>query len=215
MSCRKSNLPAPLPDHDVAIVIASDSDDAATRCARSIGPPRAGRGRCSIRRSVSAISIATSCIACSTELTAWIFRQRSLCRARNCFAMSTRPMLSRASHPISHFLSLSGRVDRMRASGLPRSTIAPRSMRYLEARPEQEFFIARFVDYSERRRPVSQVPDRLRRWPALRMPHGDRRSLGHLVSQRRHVAAAQASVSKKRPSCAHSTSASRAAIGPR
>ena len=39
------------------------------RCARSIMRRRAGRGRCSIRRASSAISIATSCIACSTEST--------------------------------------------------------------------------------------------------------------------------------------------------
>ena len=70
--------------------------------------------------------------------------------------------------------------------------------RYLGQRQEQEFFISRFVDYASERWPVSQIPHRLRRWPALRLPSGDRRSLGHLVSQRRHVAERQPSASKKK-----------------
>ena len=57
---------------------------------------------------------------------------------------------------------------------------------YLAERQEQDFFVARFVDYVEPRRALSQIPARHRRRPALCLPHGDRRSLGHLVSQRLH-----------------------------
>ena len=67
-------LPSPLPEHDVAIVIASDSEECreALRKIERVGSA-AGRGRCSIRRSASAISIATSCIACCTASKASIY----------------------------------------------------------------------------------------------------------------------------------------------
>ena len=58
------DLPTPLPEHDVAIVIASDWRNASRRCAKSMCWPRAGRGRYSIRRALFAISIATSCTGC-------------------------------------------------------------------------------------------------------------------------------------------------------
>ena len=45
------------------------------RCARSTRRRRAGRGRCSIRRDCSAISIATSCIGCWAASTASTFRR--------------------------------------------------------------------------------------------------------------------------------------------
>ena len=56
-------LPQPLPDHDIAIVIASDSEDCRDALRKIGRASQAGRGRCSIRRISSAISIATSCIA--------------------------------------------------------------------------------------------------------------------------------------------------------
>jgi hypothetical protein len=74
----EAELPVPLPDHDVAIVIA------ARRCARSTPRPRIGRARCSTRRSTSAISTATSCIACSAALPACGFQRRSAPCAINC-----------------------------------------------------------------------------------------------------------------------------------
>ena len=59
--------------------------------------------------------------------------------------------------------------------------------RYLAERPEAEFFVSRFVDYASEdglfRKYRVVFVDR----PALRLPHGDRRSLGYLVSQRRNV----------------------------
>ena len=61
-------LPVPLPDHDVAIVIASDSDQCREALRKiDTSRPRAGRGRFSIRRASSAISTATSCIVCCPE----------------------------------------------------------------------------------------------------------------------------------------------------
>ncbi len=97
-------LPAPLPDHDIAIVIASDWRIAGTRCARSTRLRRAGRGRCSIRRRWSAISIVTSCIGCFAASKDWISRGPWRCRARNC-PMSPDPvLLSRMSPPSSNFL---------------------------------------------------------------------------------------------------------------
>lgn len=66
------DLPTPLPDHDVAIVITSTRKSAAMRCARSNAPRHAGRDRCSIRRISWAVLTATSCTICFATLTVWI-----------------------------------------------------------------------------------------------------------------------------------------------
>ena len=56
------NCPSPLPDHDIAIVIASELRGLPRgACARSTPLRRAGRVRCSIRPRWSPASIATSC----------------------------------------------------------------------------------------------------------------------------------------------------------
>ena len=70
-------LPAPLPDHDIAIVIASDSEECRDALAQDRSRRRALAAAAAQSAAVSsAISIATSCIACSTESKALRFRQR-------------------------------------------------------------------------------------------------------------------------------------------
>ncbi len=71
--------------------------------------------------------------------------------------------------------------------GLARLTDPTRSIDYLKAQPEREFFVSRFVDYANadglfRKYRIVVIDGR-----AYAGPHGDRRSMGHLVPQRRHV----------------------------
>ena len=115
------------------------------------------------------------------------------------------------SRPILRFPSSSGRADRMPASGLPRSMIAPRSLRYL-ARGRSRNFSSRALsiiptsDGLFRKYRIVFVDGRPY---ACHLAIADRWDIWYLnagMSQRR------ASVSKKRPSCALSTSASRAAM---
>ena len=61
----ETELPEPLPDHDIAIVVASDSEECRDALRKIDRACRTGRGRCSIRRTSSATWIATSCTACS------------------------------------------------------------------------------------------------------------------------------------------------------
>ena len=200
-------LPASLPDHDVAIVIASDSEDcrdalrkierAAARWPRPLlNPPQlvCNLDRDKLHRLLDGID--------GLEIPATIGVSRAQLLAMSCvgaraaqtsptdlaFPMIVRPRGSHAGAGLA-------KIDDRRALA-----------RYLDERQEQEFFVSRFVDYSSARRPVSQIPDRLHRWPALCLPSGDRRSLGHLVSQRRHVGQREQASRRSRSSCARSTS---------
>ena len=139
--------------------------------------------------SASAISIATSCIVCSRGIEGLEIPATDRRDARAIVAVCA---VARSPADIAAELAFPDHRAAARIACRRRACQGRRSRRAWRAisreRPEQEFFVSRFVDYSERGRPVSQIPHRLRRWPALCLPHGDRRSLGHLVSQRRHVA---------------------------
>ena len=141
-------LPMPLPDHDIAIVIASDSeecrdalrqiDHAASRMARPLlNPPRhvGNLDRDKLHRLLNGIR-------------ASIFRRRQASRASNCraclrSAAALRDIAADLGFPV---------IVRPRGShagaGLAKLDDAAAIARYLAERQEQEFFIARFVDYS-------------------------------------------------------------------
>ena len=73
-----SDLPVPLPDHDVAIVIASDSDEC-REALRNIDRVASQLAEAAAQSAAAcrAIWIATSCIICSTESKGLIFPRRS------------------------------------------------------------------------------------------------------------------------------------------
>jgi hypothetical protein len=141
-------LPVPLPDHDVAIVVASDSEEcrealeifdlAAANWPRPmLNSPRLvgnlDRDKLHrLLRGVQGIDIpATVCV--------------------------NRAQLAQASHPAELLVDVAkGRaapvIVRPRGShagvGLARIDTSAAMIGYLEERPEQEFFLSRFVDYS-------------------------------------------------------------------
>src|SRR4030081_3042513 len=143
-------LPAPLPDHDVAIVIASDSeecrdalgifDSAAANWPRPIlnSPRLVGnldRDKLHrLLRGIQGLDIpATFCV--------------------------NRAQLPQASHPAELLVDVAkDRTDpvNVRPRGphagvhLPKIDTSAAMVRYLEERPEPEFFLSRFVDYSSR-----------------------------------------------------------------
>jgi hypothetical protein len=141
-------LPKPLPDHDIAIVIASDSEDcrdalrkidaAAARCPRPLlNPPRlvCNLDRDKLHRLLDGIE--------GLEMPATIGVTRAQLREAS---HSTRAVPSIAidlSFPV---------IVRPRGShagaGLARIDDRAAMLRYLAGRQEQEFFIARFVDYA-------------------------------------------------------------------
>jgi glutathione synthase/RimK-type ligase-like ATP-grasp enzyme len=138
-------LPAALPDHDVAIVIASDSEDcrdalrkmdrAATRWRRPLlNPPlRVGNlDRDKLHRvldGIAGVEIPATTAVRREQLSssADVFHGIA---ADLAFPVIVRP---RGSHA---------------GAGLAKLDDHEAIKRYLDARPEQEFFIARFVDYS-------------------------------------------------------------------
>jgi hypothetical protein len=141
-------LPVPLPDHDVAIVVASDSeecrealeifDSAAASWPRPmLNSPRLVRNLDRdklhrLLREVQGIDIpATVCV--------------------------NRAQLAQASHPTELLMDVAKDraapvIVRPRGShagvGLAKIDTSAAMMGYLEDRPEQEFFLSRFVDYS-------------------------------------------------------------------
>jgi hypothetical protein len=136
-------LPVPLPDHDIAIVIASDSEDcrdalgkidrAAARWPRPLlNPPRlvGNLDRDKLHRLLGGIA--------GLEIPATI----ALSRAQLCEASPSTPAAD-LTFPI---------IVRPRGShagaGLEKVCDRAALLRYLDARPEPEFFIARFVDYA-------------------------------------------------------------------
>jgi len=141
-------LPVPLPDHDIAIVIASDSEDcrealrkideAAPRWPRPLlNPPRlvCNLDRDKLHRLLDGID--------GLEIPATI--------------AVAREQLSGASRPVSALASIAAGlafpvIVRPRGShagvGLAKVDDGLAMVRYLEQRPEQEFFISRFVDYA-------------------------------------------------------------------
>jgi hypothetical protein len=141
-------LPMPLPDHDIAIVIASDSEDcrdalrqidhAASRMARPLlNPPRhvGNLDRDKLHRLLNGIE--------GLEIPATTGVTREQLSSASQFAAALRDIAADLGFPI---------IVRPRGShagaGLAKLDDAAAIARYLEERQEQEFFIARFVDYS-------------------------------------------------------------------
>jgi glutathione synthase/RimK-type ligase-like ATP-grasp enzyme len=141
-----SELPAPLPDHDVAIVIASDSEEcrdalrkiqrAAARWPRPLlNPPHLVRNldRDKLHRLLSGIDgleIPATVSATRAQLSEPDILLAQIA-ADLAFPIIARP---RGSHA---------------GTGLARIDDRAMMGRYLAQRPEQEFFISRFVDYAD------------------------------------------------------------------
>jgi hypothetical protein len=144
----EAELPVPLPDHDVAIVIASDSEDCrealrkidavASRWPRPLlNPPRRV---CNLDRDklhslllgIEGLEIPATIGATREQLSNAAKSNDALAdiSAGLVFPMIVRP---RGSHA---------------GVGLAKIDDAAAMSRYLEGRDEQEFFVARFVDYS-------------------------------------------------------------------
>lgn len=142
-----TDLPAPLPDHDVAIVIASDSEQcsgalADVDCAEAqwprtmLNPPRLVRNldRDKLYQLLHGID--------GIDIPATV--------------RVTRAQLAEASHPINLVTDTAEDVApvivRPRGShagvGLAKVDDGQGMAAYLAGRPEQEFFISRFVDYA-------------------------------------------------------------------
>jgi hypothetical protein len=141
------DMPIPLPEHDVAIVIASDSEECvealrkidamATRWPRPLlNPPRFVRNLDrdklhGLLRGVGGLEIpATHPVARADLMSAAHSGDLSVVLAELKFPIIARP---RGSHA---------------GVGLARIDDGGSLAQYLAGRPEQEFFVARFVDYS-------------------------------------------------------------------
>ncbi len=144
-----SDLSSALPEHDIAIVVASDSDDcAAARSVSLIATPRYGRARCSILPSAYAIWIAISCIVSSGASKASTFRRLYMRRGRNCRMGRNRWHHWRRSQGDRTFPIII-RPRRSHAGiGLAKLDDHAALGAYLNTRPEHDFFISRFVDYA-------------------------------------------------------------------
>ncbi len=146
----ETELPVALPDHDIAIVIASDSDecrDALRKIDRAVmlwprpllNPPRrvCNLDRDKLHRvldGIAGVEIPTT-IAVTREQLSQLSPSADACcdiAADLAFPVIIRP---RGSHA---------------GAGLAKLDDHDAIERYLDARPEREFFIARFVDYSNR-----------------------------------------------------------------
>jgi hypothetical protein len=143
-----TELPVPLPDHDVAIVIASDSeecrdaldiiDSAAARWPRPLlNPPRRvcnlDRDKLhQLLRGIEGLDIPATICVTSAQLSGVAQSEVSFTEiaAELEFPVIVRPRGSHAG------VGLAKLDDRAAISG------------YLAQRPEQEFFVARFVDYA-------------------------------------------------------------------
>jgi hypothetical protein len=142
-------LPVPLPDHDVAIVIASDSDqcrDALRKIDRAtsrwprplLNPPGlvANLDRDKLHRLLSGIEgldipVTASATRVQLQDLAQPNAERAGLAADFEFPIIVRPLGSHAGAGLA-------RIDDRAAIG-----------RYLAERPEQEFFVSRFVDYAD------------------------------------------------------------------
>jgi glutathione synthase/RimK-type ligase-like ATP-grasp enzyme len=143
------DLPVPLPDHDVAIVIASDSEE----CHEAL------------RQIDIAFSRLPRPILNPPHLIRNLDRDRLHRRLRGIEGLEipetigvTREQLAKLSHSSSAFADIAAGlafpvIVRPRGShagsGLAKIDDAAAMARYLAERQEQEFFIARFVDYSD------------------------------------------------------------------
>jgi hypothetical protein len=143
----EADLPAPLPAHDIAIVIASDSDDCRDALAKIeaavpawprplLNPPRlvCNLDRDKLHRLLAGIEdlvIPATMVATREQLIAARSNDAlAAIAAELAFPVILRP---RGSHA---------------GNGLARIDDAGAMQRYLEAHEESEFFVSRFVDYA-------------------------------------------------------------------
>jgi glutathione synthase/RimK-type ligase-like ATP-grasp enzyme len=141
-------LPAPLPDHDIAIVIASDSEDsrdalrkierAAARWPQPLlNLPHLVRNldRDKLHRSLGGIE--------GLEIPATVGVSRAQLLAMSCAARAPAEFAGELAFPM---------IVRPRGShagaGLAKADDVVALARYLRERQEQEFFVSRFVDYA-------------------------------------------------------------------
>jgi hypothetical protein len=150
-------LPAPLPDHDIAIVIASDSEDsrdalrkierAAARWPRPLLNPPGRVGNLDRDKLHRLLGDEGSKIEGSKieglEIPSTVGVSRAQLLALSCAARAPAEFASELAFPI---------IVRPRGShagaGLAKVDDVVALARYLRERQEQEFFISRFVDYS-------------------------------------------------------------------
>jgi hypothetical protein len=141
-------LPAPLPDHDIAIVIASDSEEcrdalrkidrAAARWPRPLlNPPRlvGNLDRDRLHRLLDGIE--------GLEIPATI----GVSRTQLLEMPHSAPAVAGIAIDLAFPFIVRPRGSHAGA-GLARIDDRAALLRYLETRPEQEFFVARFVDYA-------------------------------------------------------------------
>ena len=144
----EAELPVPLPDYDIAIVIASDSEDcrdalrkideAAVRWPRPLlNPPRlvCNLDRDKLHQLLRGIE--------GLDIPATV----AVTRAQLSDAAQSNLSLANIAAELK-FPIIAGRAVRMRVSDSPSSTMVRRLERYLAERTEQEFFVSRFVDYA-------------------------------------------------------------------
>jgi hypothetical protein len=143
-----AELPAPLPDHDIAIVIASDSeecrdalriiDGVAARWPRPIlNPPRlvSNLDRDKLHRLLDGIE------GLDIPATA------SVCRAQLSDAAQSDLLLADIAAELQFPIIVRPRGSHA-GVGLAKLDDRAAIIRYLAERPEQEFFVSRFVDYA-------------------------------------------------------------------
>lgn len=144
----EAELPDPLPDHDVAIVIASDSEDcraalckinqAASRWPRPLlnPPPQVGNldrdKLCRMLDGIDGLTIPATVVATREQLTRAVHSPEALSdlTAETNVPVIIRP---RGSHA---------------GAGLAKLDDGTALERYLDGHREREFFVSRFVDYS-------------------------------------------------------------------
>ncbi len=181
------DLPLPLPDHDVAIVIASDSrecrdalrviDEMSPRWPRPLlNPPRLvcnlDRDKLhGLLRGVEGLEIPATIHATRVQLAGVAQSEVALAKiaAELRFPIIARPHGSHAGVGLAK-LDDPAAIDR-----------------YLAERPEQEFFLSRFVDYAGEDGLFRKYRIVFVAGQALRVSHGDRRAVGYLVPQCRNV----------------------------
>jgi hypothetical protein len=143
LCCRRNGVAAAAADHDVAIVVASDSEEC-----RGTAYHRSRRCRLAAAFAESAAPCRQSdrdklyqLLAGSKDLISCDVQRRAQ------LSDVSRSRLSFQKFPPGHsFWSLSARAVRMASASLNSTMESGRY--YLKERPEQDFFVSRFVDYA-------------------------------------------------------------------
>ena len=207
-------LPQRLPDHDVAIVVASDSEECLgalriiDRAAPSwprplLNPPHLvgnlDRDKLhQLLRGIGGLDIPATLNMTRGQLS-------DVARSKLSFSEVSAGDTVPGHRPPARFACRRGARQTRRSQrdrSLSRGTAGT------------GFFRIPLCRLRQRRSIVSQVPCCFHRGATLRMSYGDRRSLGYLVSQCGDVGQRSEASRRRRRSCARSTSDLRAGIGP-